>query len=63
MKWEGNMADERLPKRAETKKQGGCRKRGRQQPRWKECLKIDIRKAEEKEKGREKAATGSDGKK
>ena len=36
MKWAGHMVrmkDERLPKRSETKKQEGCRKRGRPQLR------------------------------
>ena len=50
------MKDERLPKIAETKKLGGCRKRGRPQLRWEDCLKKrDIRKAEEEEKRTEKA--------
>ena len=43
------MKDERLSKRSETKKQGGCRKRGRQQLRWEECVKRDLRKAEEED--------------
>ena len=34
--------DERLPKRAETKKQGGCRQRGRLKLRWEDCLKRDL---------------------
>ena len=33
----------------------GCRKRGRTQQRWEDCLKRDLRKAEEEEKWREKA--------
>ena len=49
------MKDERLPKRAETKKQGGCRKRGRKQLIWEDCLERDLRKVGEEEKGREKA--------
>ena len=40
-------------KRSETKKQGGCRKRGRSQLRWEDCLKRDQRKPEEEEKKRE----------
>ena len=46
------MKDDKLPKRSETKKQDGCRKRGRPQLRWEDCLKIDPKKAEEEEKGR-----------
>ena len=44
-----------LPKRAEEKKQEGSRKRGRPQLRWEDCVKRDLRKAEEEEKWREKA--------
>ena len=58
MKWAGHMVrmkDERSPKISETKKQEGCRKRGRPQLRWKDCVKRDLRKAEEEEKWREKA--------
>ena len=57
-KWAGHMVrmkDGRLPKRSETKKQRGCRKRGRSQLRWDDCEKRDLRKAEEEEKWREKA--------
>ena len=49
------MKEDKLPKRADTKKQEGCRKRGRPQLRWEECGKRDLRKAEEEEKWREKA--------
>ena len=58
MKWAGHMVrmkDERLPKRSETKKQEGCRKRGRPQLRWGDCVKRDLSKAEEEEKYRVKA--------
>ena len=58
MKWVGDklrMKDERSPKRSETKKQEGFRKRGRPQLRWEDCVKRDLRKAEEEEKWREKA--------
>ena len=58
MKWAGRMVrmkDEKLPKIFETKKQEGCRKRGRTQLRWEECVKRDLRKAEEEEEWREKA--------
>ena len=66
MKWAGHTRDYRkdhemgwthegLPKRSETKKQEGCRKRGRPQLRWGDCVKRDLRKAEEEEKWREKA--------
>ena len=56
MKWAGHMVrmkDEILPKRCETKKQEGCRKRGRPQLRWDDCVKRDLRKAEEGEHWRE----------
>ena len=49
------MKDGKLPKRAETKKQEGSRKRGRPHLRWEDCVKRDLRKAEEEEKWREKA--------
>ena len=58
MKWAGHMVrmkDEKLPKRSETMKHDGCRKRGRPQLRWEDCVKRDLRKAEEEEKWREKA--------
>ena len=51
----GRMKNERLLKISETKKQGGCRKLGRSQQSWADCLKRDIRKAEEEDKWREKA--------
>ena len=44
------MKDDKLPKRAETNKQEGSRKRGRPQLRWEDCVKRDLRKAEEEEK-------------
>ena len=58
MKWAGHMVrmkDDKLPKRAETTKQEGCRKRGRPQLRREDCVKRDLRKAEGEEKWREKA--------
>ena len=58
IKWAGHMVrmkDDKLPKRAETKKQEGSRKRGRPHLRWEDCVKRDLRKAEEEEKWREKA--------
>ena len=61
MKWAGlmvRMKDERLLKRSEAKKQDGCRKRGRSQLRWEDCVKRDRGNAEEKEKCREKANNG-----
>ena len=44
------MNDDKLPKRAETAKQEGFRKRGKPQLRWEDCVKRDLRKAEEEEK-------------
>ena len=58
MKWARHMVRmkyDKLPKRSETKKHDGCRKRGRPQLRWEDCMRIDLRKAEEEEKWREKA--------
>ena len=49
MKWAGNMVrmnDDKLPKRAQIKKQEGSRKRGRPQLRSEDCVKRDLRKAE-----------------
>ena len=50
------MEDERLPKTDETKKQGGCMKRGRALLRWEDCLKRDSRNAD-KEHWSEKDAS------
>ena len=58
MKWAGHMVrmkEDKLQKRAETKKQEGSTKRGRPQLRWEDCVKRDLRKTEEEEKWREKA--------
>ena len=58
MKWAGHMVKmkvDTLPKRAETKNQEGSRKRGRPQLRWEECMKIDLRKADEEEQCKDKA--------
>ena len=58
MKWAGHMVrmkDDKLPKRSETKKQEGSRKRGRPQLRCEDCVKRDLRKAEEKDKWSEMA--------
>ncbi len=63
MKWAGDMVrmkDERLPRRCETKRQEGCRRRGRPQLRWEDCVKRDLRKAVEEEKWREKKANNRD---
>ena len=48
------MKDERLSKRSDTRTQEGCGKRGRPHLRWDDCVKRDLRKAEEEEKWREK---------
>ena len=59
MKWAGHMVrmkDERSPERCERKKLEGCRKRGRPQLRWEDCVERDLRKAEEEEKWRDKAS-------
>ena len=37
-----NMKNERLPKRTETKKLGGSRKRGRLELSWEDCVKRDT---------------------
>ena len=41
--------------RMDVLKQQGSRKRGRLHLRWEDCLKRDVRKAEEDDKWREKA--------
>ena len=53
------MKDEILPKRADPKKQGGCRKRGRLQLRMEDCLKGDRREAAEEEVGRKDKQQGA----
>ena len=58
MKWGGHMVrmnNDKLPKSAETKRQEGSRKRGKPQLRWEDCVKRDLRKAEEEDKWRENA--------
>ena len=57
IKWAGHMVRmkyDKSPKRSETKKQEGSRNRGRPQLRWQDCVKRDLRKAEEEVKWREK---------
>ena len=64
MKWAGHMVRVKygkLPKRAETMKQVGSRKRGRPQLRWEDCVKRDMRKAEEEENGEKRPTTGTNG--
>ena len=66
MKWAGlmvRMKDDKLPKRAETKKQDGFRKRGRPQLKWEDCVKRDLRKADEEENGKKRQTTGTNGSK
>ena len=58
MKWAGHMVRMKydiFPKISETKKQDGCIKRGRPQLRCEDCVKRDMRKAEEEVKWRENA--------
>ena len=58
MKWagqNGHNEDEKLPKISETNKHDACRKRGRPQLRWEDCVRRDMRKVEVEEKWREKA--------
>ena len=56
------MKYDKLPKRADTKKQAGSRKRGRPHRIWENGVKIDLRKAEEEDKWREKAYNRDQGK-
>ena len=49
------MKDDVLPKRSDTKKTDGSRKRGRSRLRCDDCVKRDLRKTEEEDKRREKA--------
>ena len=66
MKWAGHMIrmkDDKLPKRAETKKQEGSRKQGRPNLRWEDCVKRDLRKAEEEENCEKRPKTGTNGSK
>ena len=58
MKWAGHMVRMKydiLPKKSETKKQEDCRNRGRQQLGLEDCVKRDLRNAEEEEKWRDNA--------
>ena len=57
------MKDDKLPKRSETKKQEGCKKRGRPQLIWEDCVKRDLRKAEEEEKWTKRPTTETNGNK
>ena len=49
MGWTHGQKDERLPQISEIKKQDGCRQRGIPQLRGEDCVKRDLRKAEEED--------------
>ena len=55
------MNDDKLPKRAETKRQEGSRKRGRPRLRWEDCVKRDLRKAKEEKNGEKMPTIVTDG--
>ena len=61
MKWAGHN-DNGLLNIAETKKQEGCRTRGRPQLSWEDCVKRDLSKAEGEKCGEKMPTTGSNGK-
>ena len=48
------MADDRLHKRAPELHEQGRRRRGRSMLRWEDCVKRDVRKAEEEEDWKKK---------
>ena len=58
------MNDDRLTKRSETKKQGGCWKRGRPQLTWEDCAQIDLLEERQRKTntGQKRPTTGSNGK-
>ena len=63
--WAGRMVrmkDDILQKGAEAMKQGGCRKRGRQQLRWEDCLKRGLTRQMKKTGRGKRSATENDGK-
>ena len=53
------MGDDRLPKRAAELREQGRRRRGRPRLRWEDCVKRDVKKAEEE--GDWKKKTGDRG--
>ena len=64
IKWAGHlvrMKDDKLPKRPETKKQEGSRKRGRPQLSWEDCVKRDLRERQGggKKSGEKRTTTGT----
>ena len=57
LQWAGHVervADNRLPKRAAELREEGRRRRWRPRLRWEDCVKRDVRKAEEEEDWKKK---------
>ena len=65
LQWAGHverMADDRLPKRAAELREESRRRRGRPRLRWEDCVKRDVRKAEEDEDWKKKTRDRGGGK-
>ena len=57
MRWAGHlvrMDESKLAKRVEVEKHQGRRKMGRQQLRWEDCVRRDMRRSGEDERWRER---------
>ena len=54
------MADDRLPNRAAELREQGKRRRGMPMLRWEDCVKRDVRKAEEEEDWKKKTSRDSE---